>query len=72
MCVCAYFSSTSPSVLCVCVCVIHQPICEVSASGAEDVEVAIEAAQRAFDSGPWRTMNARDRGKILYRCVNIM
>ena len=46
-----------------------QPICDISASGAEDVEVAIQAAQRAFDSGPWRTMNARDRGKILYRSV---
>ena len=51
-------------------CLSHtslQPICDISASGAEDVEVAIHAAQRAFESGPWRTMNARDRGKILYR-----
>ncbi|CAI8056591.1 Cytosolic 10-formyltetrahydrofolate dehydrogenase [Geodia barretti] len=50
----------------------EQPICDISASGAEDVEVAIQAAQRAFDSGPWRTMNARDRGKILYRLADLM
>jgi aldehyde dehydrogenase (NAD+) len=48
---------------------------EVIASVAEgnevDVDLAVAAARRAFE-GPWRTMRAADRGKILFRLVELM
>src|SRR6516165_2544031 len=48
---------------------------EVIASIAEgnevDVDRAVAAARRAFE-GPWRTMRAAERGKILHRLVELM
>ncbi|MFQ6097488.1 MAG: aldehyde dehydrogenase family protein [Armatimonadota bacterium] len=34
---------------------------------AEDIDAAVAAARRAFDSGPWGKMSARERGKIVRR-----
>ena len=43
------------------------PIAEVPEASADDVERAVTAARKAFDSGPWRATTHRDRGSILYR-----
>ena len=32
-----------------------------------DVDIAVKAAHRAFTEGPWSTMTATDRGKLLHR-----
>lgn len=40
---------------------------QVHAAGKEDVDRAVAAAKKAFYEGPWGTMNARDRGTLLYR-----
>jgi betaine-aldehyde dehydrogenase len=34
---------------------------------AEDVDRAAQAARRAFESGPWASMTAQDRGRVLFR-----
>jgi betaine-aldehyde dehydrogenase len=34
---------------------------------AEDVDHAAKAARRAFESGPWASMTAQDRGRVLFR-----
>ncbi|OMQ15861.1 betaine-aldehyde dehydrogenase [Modestobacter sp. VKM Ac-2676] len=39
---------------------------------AEDVDLAVAAARRAFDSGPWRTMSPRERGAILQRAAGLI
>jgi len=39
----------------------------VPEAGREDATVAIQAARRAFDTGPWRKTSALDRGKLLFR-----
>ena len=31
---------------------------------AADIDLAVKAARKAFDSGPWRKMDARDRGRL--------
>src|SRR3984957_9004424 len=36
----------------------------------EDVLLAISAARKAFDSGPWRTITAQDRGKFLFKIAD--
>lgn len=35
--------------------------------GAADVDLAVAAARRAFDEGPWRTTTAQERGRVLFR-----
>ena len=38
-----------------------------------DVDLAVKAATEAFKLGsPWRTMNASDRGQLLYRLADLI
>ena len=40
---------------------------EVPDADASDVDRAVKAARRAFDSGPWPQMTAQERGRLLFR-----
>ena len=40
---------------------------EVPRCGLDDADAAVEAAHRAFTNGPWATMTATARGKLLRR-----
>jgi len=42
-------------------------VATVAESSKEDTIMAIAAARRAFDGGPWRKMSALDRGKFLFK-----
>ncbi|MCA9103931.1 MAG: aldehyde dehydrogenase family protein [Pirellulaceae bacterium] len=48
------------------------PITEVAYAGPEDVDLAVAAARQAFDHGPWSRMDARDRGRIMYRLAELV
>jgi len=50
----------------------EEVIAEVAEGDAADVDLAVKAARKAFDQGPWRTMDARDRGKIMYRFADLL
>ena len=50
----------------------EEVITEVAEGDAADVDRAVKAARRAFDSGPWRTTDARDRGRLLNRLADLM
>jgi acyl-CoA reductase-like NAD-dependent aldehyde dehydrogenase len=41
------------------------PIARVAHAGAADVERAVAAARAAFDLGPWRSMAAADRARLI-------
>lgn len=47
-------------------------LAEVSFGGKEDVDLAVAAAKEAFYNGPWSTMNARDRGTLMYKLADLM
>ena len=47
-------------------------ITEVSSAGVEDVNVAVTGARKAFESGDWREMSARERGRILWRIGELL
>ncbi|HEX3659592.1 MAG TPA: aldehyde dehydrogenase family protein [Pirellulales bacterium] len=47
-------------------------IAQVSAGGAEDVDKAVKAARRALERGPWSTMDAADRGNLIFRLADLM
>jgi acyl-CoA reductase-like NAD-dependent aldehyde dehydrogenase len=45
-------------------------IAEVAEASAADVDMAVDAARRAFEDPLWRRMDAADRGKILWRLAD--
>ena len=40
---------------------------EVAEAGAAEVDAAVKAARRAFESKEWRNLDATDRGRLLWR-----
>jgi aldehyde dehydrogenase (NAD+) len=44
----------------------------IPSSSAEDVDRAVRAARRAFDTGPWSGMAAVDRGRLLTRLCELV
>lgn len=47
-------------------------ICHVAEGEKPDADLAVKSARKAFEVGAWRKMNARERGKILYRLAELM
>jgi aldehyde dehydrogenase (NAD+) len=47
-------------------------IAHVAEGDKADVDKAAKAARRAFDQGPWRKMNARERGKLMNRLADLI
>ncbi|XP_036747088.2 mitochondrial 10-formyltetrahydrofolate dehydrogenase [Manis pentadactyla] len=47
-------------------------ICKVSYSSLVDVDKAVEAAKNAFENGEWGRMNARERGRLMYRLADLL
>lgn len=45
---------------------------EVARGDAADADAAVQAAQRAFESGPWRTMTPSERGRLLWRLGDLV
>ena len=37
-----------------------------------DIDLAVTAAREAFENGPWKKMDARDRGRILLEIANLI
>ena len=48
------------------------PLAEVAAGDKEDVDRAVRAARRAFESGPWRRMTASQRGRALWKLADLI
>ncbi|MFI7703986.1 aldehyde dehydrogenase [Nonomuraea sp. NPDC049480] len=47
-------------------------LAEVADAGATEVELAVQAARRAFDHGPWPRLPASERGEILLRLADLV
>src|SRR5213076_275131 len=47
-------------------------LASIPRASAEDVDRAVRAAERAFAGGPWRSMNTRDRGRVLFRLAQLI
>ena len=50
----------------------EEVIAEVAEAGEKDIDLAVKAARRAFDTGPWRKTDARDRGRMLYKLADLI
>ncbi len=47
-------------------------ICEVPEAELADVDLAVHAARRAFDLGPWATMAPSARGQLLWKLADLL
>uniref|UniRef100_H0X3P5 aldehyde dehydrogenase (NAD(+)) n=1 Tax=Otolemur garnettii TaxID=30611 RepID=H0X3P5_OTOGA len=51
----------------------EETICHVEEGDKEDVDKAVKAARQAFQIGsPWRTMDASERGRLLYKLADLI
>ena len=48
----------------------EEEIAQVAEGDAADIDRAAKAARAAFDSGEWPNMDARDRGRLLYKLAD--
>jgi aldehyde dehydrogenase (NAD+) len=49
-----------------------ETICNVAEGDKADIDLAVKAARKAFESGPWPKMNASDRGRLLNRLADLV
>ena len=49
-----------------------ETLAEMSAGGVEDIDRAVAAARKAFNSGVWSRMAPRDRMDVLYRFADLV
>src|SRR5689334_5483860 len=49
-----------------------QPWAQVARGAPEDVDAAVQAAHRAFASGPWAGMTASQRGLLLHKLGDLI
>ncbi|HET8947731.1 MAG TPA: aldehyde dehydrogenase family protein, partial [Candidatus Polarisedimenticolia bacterium] len=50
----------------------EEAITDVAEAGPEDVDAAVQAAHKAFESGPWSKMSGADRGRILWKLGDLI
>ncbi|MFI6561265.1 aldehyde dehydrogenase [Streptomyces sp. NPDC050534] len=49
-----------------------QVLTQVADGGAAEIDAAVAAARRAFDSGPWPRLAPADRGRLLLRVADLL
>ena len=49
-----------------------QQIAQVAEGGAEDIDLAVAAARRAFEDGPWSRLKPTERGRLVWRLGDVL
>ncbi len=49
-----------------------ETIAQVAEGDKADIDLAVKAARKAFESGPWRKMTASERGRIIHRIGDLI
>ncbi len=50
----------------------EEVLTSVAEADKADVDLAVAAARKAVDEGPWATMDARERGRLLYKLAALV
>jgi aldehyde dehydrogenase (NAD+) len=50
----------------------EEVIAQVAEGDAADIDLAVKAARKAFDSGPWRKTDARERGRLMNKLADLI
>ena len=48
------------------------PLRQVAEGQKGDIDLAVKAARRSFDQGPWRKLTASERGKMIWKLADLM
>src|SRR3954471_21218486 len=49
-----------------------ETICQVAEGDKADIDLAVKAARKAFEQGPWSKMNASERGRLLNKLADLI
>src|SRR5213080_3976487 len=49
-----------------------ETICQVAEGDKDDIDLAVKAARRAFEDGPWPKMSASERGRLLNKLADLI
>ena len=49
-----------------------ETICQVAEGDKADIDLAVKAARKAFEEGPWPKMNASERGRLLNKLADLI
>jgi aldehyde dehydrogenase (NAD+) len=49
-----------------------ETICQVAEGDKADVDLAVKAARKAFEDGPWAKMSASERGRLINRLADLV
>src|SRR4051812_2815359 len=58
------FSTLNPST--------GETICQVAEGDRADIDLAVAAARKAFEDGPWSRMSAAERGRLLFKLADLI
>ncbi len=47
-------------------------LAKVAEAESEDIDLAVKAARKAFDEGPWSRMSASQRSRLIYKLADLM
>src|SRR5262249_56415278 len=47
-------------------------LARVAEGDSADIDLAVKAARRAFESGPWAKMSASERGRIIWKIADLL
>jgi len=50
----------------------EEVIATIAEGDAADVDLAVTAARKALETGPWSRMDARDRGRLMYKLADLI
>jgi aldehyde dehydrogenase (NAD+) len=50
----------------------EEVIAQVAEGDKEDIDLAVKAARMQFDGGEWSRMDARDRGRLMYKLADLL
>src|SRR5215831_16740350 len=49
-----------------------ETICQVAEGDKADIDLAVKAARKAFEEGPWRRISASERGRLLNKLADLI
>src|SRR5439155_23357000 len=49
-----------------------ETICRVAEGDRADIDLAVKAARRAFEEGPWPKLSASERGRLLHKLADLV
>src|SRR5260370_11605806 len=58
------FATTNPAT--------GETICQVAEGDKADIDLAVKAARKAFEEGPWPRMSAAERGRLMNKLADLL